>query len=97
MDAELTAVRDFVGNHLPYDSLGSAALQSSARLRTAVLATRVSDSRQAIFGVTVRPAGQGARHDAPGTPIRERPGVRRAVRAQVSVLGAASPLTSVLS
>ena len=63
MDAELTAVRDFVGNHLPYDSLGPAALQSSARLRTAVLATRVSDSRQAIFGVTVRPAGQGARHD----------------------------------
>jgi len=49
MDAELTAVRDFVGNHLPYDSLEPAALQSSARLRTAVLATRVSDSRQAIF------------------------------------------------
>lgn len=98
MDAELTAVRDFVGNHLPYDSLGSAALQSSARLRTAVLATRVSDSRHAIFGVTVRDMlGREPVTTAPGTPIRERPGVRRAVRAQVSVLGAASPLTSVLS
>ena len=47
-------------------------VQSSARLRAAVLATRVSDSRQAIFGVTVRNMlGRQPVTTAPGTPIRE--------------------------
>ena len=47
-------------------------LQSSARLRAAVLATRVSDSRHAIFGVTVRDMlGREPVTTAPGTPIRE--------------------------
>ena len=48
------------------------AIQSSARLRAAVTATKVSESHQAIFGVVVRDLlGRPPVTAHPGTPIRE--------------------------